>query len=62
MFNIAIAFDNQQNIALVLIKNIITKSVRNELKFHIFIDEKTDFEWHEKLLNSWIVKLSIIRI
>ena len=62
MFNIAIAFDNQQNIALVLIKNIIDKSVKKELCFHIFIDQKTDFEWHEKLLKSWKVIFSIYRI
>lgn len=62
MFNIAIAFDNQQNIALVLIKNIINNSVKKELNFHIFMDEKTDFNFYEELLDSWKVNYHIYRI
>lgn len=62
LFNIAIAFDNQQDIALVLILNIINNSVKKELSFHIFIDKKTDFKWYEELLNSLNVKYSIYRI
>jgi lipopolysaccharide biosynthesis glycosyltransferase len=61
-YDIALGFDNQQNYALALIKNIINKSDTKELFFHIFVDLKTDFEWHEDWLLHFGVNYKIYRM
>jgi lipopolysaccharide biosynthesis glycosyltransferase len=62
MYNIAIAFDNQSDYSLVLIKNIIDKSNKDELTFHIFIGDNTRYEWHEDWLRKESVNYQLLRI
>ena len=62
MYNIAIAFDNQSDYSIVLIKNIVNKSEKSQLRFLIFVDYTTEYNWHENWLVENAIDYKLIRI
>jgi len=56
MNHVAIAFDNQADYSLVLIKNILGKSISKDFFFHIFISNLTDYDWHHK----WLLENNVL--
>lgn len=63
ILNIAIGFDNQEDISLVLIKSAIEHNPDQSIKFHIFLSYKINFNFHEKWLkqNSVNYELYLIK-
>jgi lipopolysaccharide biosynthesis glycosyltransferase len=61
--NIAIGFDNQADISLVLIKSVIEHSPVRLIKLHVFLNDKINFNFHEKWLkqNSINYELYLIK-
>jgi lipopolysaccharide biosynthesis glycosyltransferase len=62
MYHIAVAFDNQSDYSLVLIKNIVDKSESSLIYFHIFIGEFTDYSLHHNWLSQNNISPRVYRI
>lgn len=53
VYHIALAFDSHEKYSLVLIKNIIDLTNKDELYFHIFLSNKTNYIAERNRLDEW---------